>query len=105
MNETENLHLEVMKKNATDVSILLKSLAHPARLKILCFLLDGEKNVNELIGFCETSQSAVSQYLIRMKHEGLLSSRRDGIFMYYRITDTKLIELINSLKRIYCPTV
>lgn len=84
------------------VSGILKSLSHPVRLKILCHIMEEERSVNELTEFCEISQSAMSQFLTRMKAEGIVVSRREHNFMYYSVADKKLIRLLRQLKEIYC---
>lgn len=89
-------------KSCTRVSKVMKSLSHPVRLKVLCQLIEGEKTVNELVDFCNISQSAMSQFLARMKAEGMLLSRREGQCIYYRISDSKLVELLRAVKEIYC---
>ena len=83
-----------------EVSKLLASLAHPVRLKILCQTMEGEKSVNELVEFCEISQSAVSQFLGRMKADGLLESRREGTRVYYSVRDKKVSLLLHAIKKI-----
>ena len=89
-------------KQCDFVSQLLKSLSHPVRLKVLCALMEGERGVNELTEFCEISQSAMSQFLNRMKAEGVVDSRRDGTRVYYRVSDPKLSRLLTAIKEIYC---
>jgi len=84
------------------VSQVLKSLSHPVRLKILCRILDKEQSVNQLTEFCDISQSAMSQFLKRMKNEGVLKSRREKTFIYYSIADKNLLRLMQSVKDIYC---
>jgi len=81
---------------------LLKALAHPQRLQILCHLASGEKAVGELETLCGASQSAVSQFLARMRAEGLVASRRDEQFVFYRISDPKVFKLIGALHKIFC---
>jgi len=85
-----------------EVSAVLKALSHPVRLKILCQVMDEERTVNELTEFCEISQSAMSQFLARMKSEGVLTSRRESTFIYYRLADPKLKKLLKAVKDIYC---
>src|SRR5690242_4445404 len=82
---------------------LLRALAHPQRLQILCHLVEAELPVRELERRCKASQSAVSQFLSRMKSEGLLASRREGNFVYYRVQDVKVKRLIQSMHKIFCP--
>lgn len=81
---------------------VLKALAHPQRLQILCLLSEGEMAVKELERRCEASQSAISQFLSKMKSEGLVASRRDGNFVHYRISDPKVKKLIQAMHKIFC---
>ena len=89
-------------RRCDDVSKVMKSLSHPVRLKILCSTLEGEQSVNSLTEACDISQSAMSQFLKRMKSEGLLEARREGTSIYYRIVDKKLLTLLKAVKEIYC---
>lgn len=85
-----------------EVSRTMKSLSYPARLKILCELMDGEHTAGELTEAAELSQSAASQLLARMKGEGVLECRRDGTRVYYKVADKKLSRLLKAIKDIYC---
>ena len=103
MKTQEKTKLEKgMRQKCASVSKILKALAHPQRLLILCTLASGEKTVGEIEKTCEASQSAVSQFLNRMRLEGLVSSTKQGSFVYYRIADSKVKQLIQSLYKIYC---
>jgi len=90
--------------NALNVSKVLKALAHPARLKVLCALITGERTVSELVKYSNESQSFVSQLLARMRLEGLIESRKEGAYVHYCIADTRLIDLMKSIESIYCKT-
>ena len=81
---------------------MMKAIAHPQRLMILCHLSEGEKNVGEILALCEISQSQLSQFLNRMQREKLLKVRKDGQFSYYSIADKNLIKLIQSMQKIFC---
>ena len=83
-----------------EVSALLGSLAHPVRLKVLCKTLEGEQSVNELTEFCGISQSAMSQFLARMKADGLLESRRESTRVYYSARDPRVLRLLEAIKEI-----
>ncbi len=100
MKESE---LKMMASRCDEVSQVLKSLSHPIRLKVLCSLIDREKTVGELVEFGGISQSAMSQFLIRLKNEGVLSSRKEGTSVYYTLADERLKKLIHSIKEIFCP--
>jgi ArsR family transcriptional regulator, virulence genes transcriptional regulator len=89
-------------RKCDSVSRIMRSLSHPVRLKILCCVLEREQGVNELADFCGTSQSAMSQFLKRMKSEGTLTSRREHNFVYYSLSDMKLIHLLRAVRKIYC---
>ena len=102
MRETkENLRKAILGK-CDSVSQALRSLSHPVRLKVLCFVMDGEKSVNELTAFCGISQSAMSQFLSRMRLEKILDSRREGTHVYYKIADANIVQLLKAIKEIYC---
>ena len=83
-------------------ALLLKTLAHPLRLQILCHLTGGEKTVSDLERLCSASQSAISQFLARMKADDMVASRRDDRFVYYRISDPQVSQLIGALHKIFC---
>jgi ArsR family transcriptional regulator len=98
-----------MKRQATqrallarcdEVSRLLGALAHPVRLKVLCQTMEGERSVGELTEFCGISQSGMSQFLARMRNDGLLRSRRDGTRVLYAVRDEKVIRLLQAIKEI-----
>lgn len=91
-----------MEANCDKVANLMKALAHPRRLIILCHLSNDEKTVGELEELCGASQSSVSQYLNRMRLEGLVSFEKRGLFVYYRIEDLNVKKLITALHKIYC---
>ena len=84
------------------VARTMRSLAHPVRVKILCRLSERERSVNDLTAFCGTSQSAMSQFLKRMKTAGLVAARRERHFIFYRIADPKLRLLMRAMSEIYC---
>ncbi|MBK9038770.1 MAG: winged helix-turn-helix transcriptional regulator [Bdellovibrionales bacterium] len=84
------------------VAGLLRALSHPQRLMILGHLIQGKKTVTELQNLCGISQSQLSQFLGRMKLEGLLDCDRKGRFQYYSVSDKKIIKLIQSIQTIYC---
>lgn len=91
-----------LSKKCEDVAATLKALAHPQRLTLLCHLSSGERTVSELEKVCTVSQSAVSQFLKRMKLEGLVRSEKRGLRVYYSISDPKVKLMITSLHNIFC---
>ena len=89
------------KKRCARVAPILKTLAHPQRLFLLCRLAKGESTVSELRGACGASQSLISQHLTRMRREGIVQARREGNFIHYRIVDPKLSALILHMEKTF----
>ncbi len=76
---------------------LLKGMGESTRLKILELLLDGEKCVCEIFPKVERTQSTVSIQLGKLESWGLISSRREGKKIYYKIKDMKVCDIFRSL--------
>lgn len=98
----QTVSIKKLKSSCEDVCLILKSLSHPQRLLILGHLVDGPKTVGQLVQMCEASQSQMSQFLIRMKFEGLVKSEKDGKFQVYSLADKRLIRLIKTIQMEYC---
>lgn len=80
---------------------LFRVLSSPLRLRIIKSLCEREKNVGELLSEVETTQPNMSQHLNTLFKAGVLAKRRDGVLIYYRISD----ERVASLCRIVCAQV
>jgi ArsR family transcriptional regulator len=91
-----------MLSKAHEAAALLKILSHPQRLCILCHMLDNERSVNELAELCSIPQPQVSQFLARMRLEKLITCRREGRNMLYRMTDPRLERIMGALFAILC---
>lgn len=77
----------VSEDELIDLAELFKIFADSTRIKILYFLMDGEKNVTELSESLSMNQSAVSHQLKILKVNKLVSARRDGNAMFYDLAD------------------
>ncbi len=97
-----NIKAEHMLETAAEVCELLKAVANPHRLVILCQLVEGEKSVGELAEFLGIRPTTVSQNLALMRNCGLVAARRDGQTMWYSIKSTEARTLLETLYRIYC---
>ena len=73
-------------------SEVCKTLASPKRLEILNALKEGEKTVSELVEILGVPKANVSQHLAVMRHKGILDSRREGVNIYYRVANPKVIK-------------
>jgi len=94
--------LEKMMESATEASNFLKAISHEGRLMILCHLATGEKSVTELEDLLSARQAAVSQQLARLRLEGLVTPRRDGKTIFYRLTDDKPRQIIDLVYDMFC---
>jgi DNA-binding transcriptional ArsR family regulator len=78
------------QKQLESLASIMKTIAHPDRLRILCILKEGRKNVTELEKLLDDNQSFVSQQLRLLRLNGLVVSERENGFVYYSIeTDMK----------------
>jgi arsenate reductase/ArsR family transcriptional regulator len=66
---------------------VLKSMGHPARLRILAMLRDGELCVCQMTALLDLATSTVSAHLADLKRAGLVSERKDGRWVFYRLTE------------------
>lgn len=100
--QPRGISVSKMERSCQEVSDLLRALSHPQRLMIMGHLTQGSKTVSELVELCTISQSQLSQFLGRMKADGLLTSERQGKFQYYAVADERLIQLIAVIQNIFC---
>ncbi len=96
------IDLKQMQSAAGAASDLLKALANPHRLMILCQLSESERSVGELAAFLGIRNSTVSQHLAILRRDELVDSRRDGQTIYYSIASAPARELVEVLYRSYC---
>ncbi|WP_245904220.1 ArsR/SmtB family transcription factor [Roseicyclus mahoneyensis] len=91
-----------IRTNAQTASDFLKAISHEGRLMILCALANGEKSVAEIEMMLSSRQAAVSQQLSRLRLEGLVTARRDGKQIYYRLTDDRARLIIERVYELFC---
>jgi DNA-binding transcriptional ArsR family regulator len=72
-------------------------LATPIRLKIISALCNGEKNVSELIDAIHTTQPNMSQHLAMLYRSGVLSKRREGTQIYYKLQSERVATLCRAV--------
>jgi len=76
---------------------VFKVMSAPMRLKIISALCDGEKNVSELLQRIPTTQPNMSQHLNTLHRAGVLGRRRDGVQIYYRIINDRVVTLCRAV--------
>jgi ArsR family transcriptional regulator, virulence genes transcriptional regulator len=86
-------------KRAAD---FLKALAHENRLMILCILSQGERSVSELEEILSLRQPSVSQQLARLRAEGLVTTRRKGKTIFYRLASDEARIVVGAVYEVFC---
>lgn len=76
---------------------LFKVMAHPVRLTIMSILRDGEQCVCHIEAMLKLRQAYISQHLKVLKDANIVSVRRDGWNMYYRVTYPEIFEVIDAM--------
>ena len=80
---------------------LFKALAHPARIRLLELLREGEKSVGELRLGLGPEGSTVSQQLAILRMKNLVDTRKAGNVIYYRLRDDQVADLLDVAKRMF----
>lgn len=91
-----------MARTAGMVSELMKTLAHPKRLLILCQLVEAERSVGELARLLEMREAAVSQQLTLLRKDKLVATRREGQTIWYSMPREDVRALLAYLYETYC---
>lgn len=91
-----------MESRAGEVAALLKTLAHPMRLMLVCTLVEGEYSVSQLEERLDIHQPSLSQQLTVLRDANIVETRRDGKQIFYRLTAEKAAELVAALYTIFC---
>ncbi len=102
MPDTREISLQAMRDAAGDVAIVLRSLGNPDRLLLLCQLSQEELCVSDLEERLEIYQPSLSQQLGVLRREGLVTTRKEGKRVYYRVADPRLLVLLQTLYQLYC---
>ena len=77
-----------------------KTLGHPARIRVLELLRDGERSVSELLPLVGLEQSHLSQQLAVLRRGGIVQSRKEGTTVLYSVTDPRMFHLLKTAKEI-----
>jgi DNA-binding transcriptional ArsR family regulator len=94
-----------LRGSAVRVTDLLKAMANPARLMILCQLAEGEKSVGEMESVVGLSQSGLSQHLAVLRRKRIVATRREAQSIFYSLASKEVEEIMASLYRIFCARV
>ena len=102
MQEDTVMDIDILRNSADEASRLMKVLSNPDRLLLLCQLALGEKRVGELEELVGIVQPTLSQQLGVLRDENLVSTRREGKNIYYRIDSPQALAVMNVLYEQFC---
>ncbi len=81
-------------------SAVLKALGHPSRLLMVQALADEPRCVCELAGLVGSEMSTVSRHLMQLKHAGVVSHRREGAKIFYRLRAPCILQFLDCIDRV-----
>ena len=94
---------DAMQAAAAQACALLKVLANPDRLLLLCQLAQGELAVSQLESLTGIRQPTLSQQLGVLREEELVSTRREGKQIFYSVASPEAMQVLQVLYELYCP--
>ena len=98
----EVVDMQTMRAHAGAAVGMLKLLGNEDRLLLLCQLTEGERTVRELQTLCGLEQPSLSQQLGVLRREGVVDTRREGKFIWYRLSDARALDLMQHIHRLFC---
>ena len=96
----DDAHREFKNRLYAQLARLGKAVSNPHRLEILELLAQGERTVESLARELEQSLANTSQHLQALKQAALVASRKDGLFVYYRLADADVFELSHAIRSV-----
>lgn len=79
---------------------ICQALSSPKRLEVLNLLRDGERSVGELASEMSISVTNLSQHLAILREKGMVKTRRDGVNIYYRMANPKIIQACDLMREV-----
>lgn len=95
-------NMQQMRAHAVEAVSLLKLLGNEDRLLLLCQMAECERTVSELQELTGIEQPTLSQQLGVLRREGVVDTRREGKFIWYRLSDARALDLMQHIHRLFC---
>lgn len=77
-----------------------RTLGHPARMRVLELLRDGEMTVGDLQAELGIDSSGASQHLSAMRRQGILEARKEGTSVFYKVRDPRVFQMLESARQV-----
>ncbi len=92
------------KPQATELNLmhatLCQAIADPTRIALLYELGEGPKHVNEMVEALEVPQATVSRHLKILRERSLVTTRREGAYVYYELANLRVLEALEIMRAI-----
>ncbi len=102
METSTPIDLRKVRKAAAEAAGVLRLLANEDRLSILCQLTQGEACVSDLETILGIKQPTLSQQLGVLRNDEIVATRRDGKNIYYRVSDQRVLVLLQVMYDLFC---
>ena len=102
MDAPSEIDMETLRSSAAQACGLLKVLGNPDRLLLLCQLTQGEYCVGDLATQTGITQPTLSQQLTVLRHNGMVSTRREGKQVYYSVASREALAILHTLYGLFC---
>lgn len=83
------------------ISRIIRAISTPTRLQILIAIGNGEACVCHLEALLDLRQAYISQQLMEMRDAELVDTRRDGRYIFYRLTEPQLVDLLIDIGKLF----
>lgn len=97
----EMMEKQISSEDLRNIARILKTIAHPVKLEILCILSKEESlevaAICDRIGVAECENSMMSHHLAKMKDNGIIDSEKKGKQVFYRIVDRRILKIFEPL--------
>src|SRR3989337_3878518 len=96
MNKNRSRDKKIVEMHAEICNVF----TNPKRLEIISLLRDGEKTVNELTELAGVPQANVSQHLTVLRQNNVVTTRREGANIYYKIANPKILQACDLMREV-----
>ncbi len=98
----QSITLPSRKEEIQQISSALHAISHPTRLKILCYLGEEERIVNEILEHVGSTQSNISQHIDILRKARIIESRRVHNRVYCSVNRDELLPIIAKIREVFC---
>lgn len=94
--------MQDLRSKVGEASAFLKKLSNPDRLLVACALVEGERSVRQLEDMLGIRQPGLSQQIAELREAGLITGRKEGKQVFYRLADPRVESFIHTMHALFC---